>query len=134
MHHRIRASGRHLSKVDHIKPNNSATTSANSTNTMRLLTTTLLLTLTAIISAETVVHHGIVGHFENIGPCPAHLTVPKCEDKAKWCEQIQMCTKPEGHCSRDGKGCVDIRFNRDVCVKPYNWYPGGYCGMCTSLL
>ena len=98
---------------------------------MKSLTTTLLLSITAIASAETVVHHGIVGHFENIGPCPAHLMVPKCEDKAKWCEHLQMCTKPEGHCSRDGKGCVDIRFNRDVCVKPYNAYPGGYCGRCT---
>eukprot|EP00956_Cyclotella_meneghiniana_P025246 scaffold52301_cov43-Cyclotella_meneghiniana.AAC.2 len=92
---------------------------------MKSLTTTLLLSITAIASAETIVHHGIVGHFENIGPCPAHLMVPKCEDKAKWCEHLQMCTKPEGHCSRDGKGCVDIRFNRDVCVKPYNAYPGG---------
>ena len=93
-----------------------------------IISTILVLLPTA--QAETVVHHGIVGHFENVGPCPYHLMLPKCAADQKYCDSLQMCTKEFGHCSRDGKGCVDIRFNRDVCVKPENWYPGGYCGEC----
>lgn len=73
-------------------------------------------------------HHGVVGHFENMGDCPPHLMVPKCAEDSKYCEGSGMCTKPLGHCSRDGKSCVDVRFNRDVCVKAANWFPGGHCG------
>ena len=79
-------------------------------------------------AAETIVHHGIVGHFENIGACPSSLTTPRCEEGGTYCESIGMCTKPQGKCSRDGKGCVDIRWNRDVCVPPANACNGGFCG------
>jgi hypothetical protein len=62
-------------------------------------------------------------------PFTSQLIMPKCALRSKYCDLIGMCTKAEGHCSRDVKGCVDIRFNWDVCVPPENTYPGGYCGM-----
>ena len=103
---------------------------------MRSIIAFLAILSSATVTAETVVHHGIVGHWENVGPChDESLMKPKCEEGARYCETVVnpkggfgMCTKVDGKCSRDGKGCVDIRWNRDVCVQPANECGTGYCG------
>ena len=87
-----------------------------------------LFLLISPTAAETIVHHGIVGHWENVGACPEHLTTPKCEPGGKYCDFLGMCTKPDGKCSVERKGCVDIRWNRDVCVPPANACNSGFCG------
>lgn len=119
-----------------------STPESSLTNTFRPLVYNFdMRTATALIlfclnqcNGETIVHHGIVGHFENIKLCDsATLTAPQCEPGARYCESIGMCTKPGGKCSVDGKGCVDIHWNRSVCVKPANACGGGFCGTYLSL-
>jgi hypothetical protein len=100
------------------------------------ISSALLVVCFAKINCETIVHHGIVGHFENIGPCASSLISPQCEQGGTYCADIGMCTKPGGKCRGNGKKqhCVDVRWNRDVCVKPANTCNGGFCGKSSGLL
>eukprot|EP01082_Thalassiosira_pseudonana_P012736 g11274.t1 g11274 contig5:506189-506731(+) len=88
----------------------------------------LLALLATASNAYETYHHGVIGHWENVGPCEnAELLEPKCAEGSTLCPN-KKCTKPGGKCNQKGNGCVDIRWNRDVCVAPENVCDKGFCG------
>ena len=58
------------------------------------------------------------------------VSTPICGEGSTLCLN-NRCSKPDGKCDEYGAGvtgCVDVRWNPDVCVDPVNICGASYCG------